>query len=214
MITAAKGVSQGVYAIIGSTPNLSLPLIEQCSAAIKGGAAIIQYREKDLSFASRCSAARSLRGLCFEANIPFIINDDVQLCLAIDADGVHLGQEDTPSLQAREILGPSRIIGITCHNSLKLAKQAEKEGADYVSFGAFFDSPTKPFARRAPLSLLREAKQQLCIPIIAIGGITIDNASILIEHGADIIAIANGIFGQSTIEQNARDFAKLFKKNY
>jgi len=140
----------------------------------------------------------------------FLINDDVSLALAVNADGVHLGQRDADISQARTLLGEHRIIGITCHDQLPLALAAQAAGANYVAFGRFFPSLTKPEAPPASLSILQQARAQLRIPIAAIGGITPDNAPSLLAHGADMLAVIHGVFGAGDIAAAAGEYARLF----
>src|SRR5205814_9823030 len=146
--------------------------------------------------------------LAHEFGVPVIINDDVQLALELGAGGAHLGRDDGDLGRARARLG-SRILGASCYNDLALARAAVAAGADYVAFGSMFASPTKPQAVRAPLGLFREAKP-LGIPLVAIGGITLDNAPQLIAAGADLLAVLSDLFEARDIRQRARDYGKLF----
>jgi len=134
----------------------------------------------------------------------------VELAIEVDADGVHLGQQDTPYSVARKLLGENKIIGITCHDKIELARQAEQEGADYVAFGRFFPSNSKPTAPPATMQILEQAKQELSIPLCAIGGITLDNATPLIEHGADMLAVIEAVLGARRIKQAAEAISKQF----
>ena len=140
----------------------------------------------------------------------FLVNDDVELAKQTQADGVHLGREDVSLVQARTQLGPQAIIGVSCYNELARAVQAQNEGADYVAFGRFFPSRTKPQAVQADLELLREAKTKLHIPIVAIGGITPENGASLIAAGADALAVIEGVFGQADVRAAAARYARLF----
>ena len=128
-------------------------------------------------------------------NVCFLVNDDVAIAREVGAQGVHLGQGDSSLVQAREILGDSAIIGISCYNKLELAIRAQEQGADYVAFGRFFSSQTKPSAVQADIDLLIRAKSELSIPIACIGGITAENAKLLVSAGADMLAVINAIFG-------------------
>ncbi len=189
-------------------------LIQAVTQAITGGARLVQLRHKSNDASTDTpgieSIARELQKLCRDYGVIFIINDHVQLAADIQADGVHLGQEDMPINKARKILGDQAIIGVTCHNQLSLALEAQKQGADYVAFGSFFSSPTKPDAVRAPLTLAREARDLLTLPIVAIGGITPDNAEPLIATGISAIAVASGVFAQTDIKAAAQAYCKLF----
>ncbi len=200
----------GLYVI--TDDKLSGPcLLEHVQHAIKGGAQIVQYRNKTNQAAIKEMTARSLLELCRDHRVPLIINDDVELAINIGADGVHLGQSDTKLTDARQCLGAGAIIGITCHASLSLAKQAEQQGASYVAFGRFFASQTKPDASPANIDLLTNAKQQLAIPLCAIGGITLDNAPQLIDAGADMLAVIHGVFAQEEIDVAASAYTTLWQ---
>jgi len=142
--------------------------------------------------------------------VPLIVNDDVDLAVQIGAAGVHLGEDDGDFAIARERLGVDAIIGVSCYDSLDRAHAAAEAGADYLAFGSFFASPTKPNARRATVELLRAAKS-LGPPIVAIGGITSDNASPLIDAGADFVAVISGIFAVDDVEQATRRYTTLFQ---
>lgn len=142
-------------------------------------------------------------------NVLFLINDDVELALKVDADGVHLGQTDTQLQQARSALGENKIIGITCHNEIELANEAQKKGADYIAFGRFFSSKTKPSAPTAELSILSQARKSITLPIVAIGGITPDSAPLLLQEGVDMLAVIHGIFGQKDILKATRQFVEI-----
>lgn len=181
----------------------TIVLLEQIHAAIKGGVRLVQYRDKNLNLTKRIEQAQALRQLCTAHNVLFLINDDVELAKICHADGVHLGQSDMPIQQARDQLGEQAIIGITCHDSLDLAQKAASKGADYLSFGCFFPSLTKPNAKPAELSILKKAKEQFQLPIAAIGGITSQNAPQVLEFGADLLAIGSGIFHHSEISYEA-----------
>jgi thiamine-phosphate pyrophosphorylase len=201
----------GLYAITdaGLMPDDDT-LLTAVGAAIRGGARIVQYRDKSDDADTRLRQARMLTTLCAAAGIPLLINDDVELAAASGAAGVHLGQSDAALAAARERLGPDAIIGITCHDQLELALAADRGGANYVAFGAFFASKTKPNARPAPLTLLQQARRQLRCPIVAIGGLSVDNAGQVIAGGADMVAVVHALFAQPDIEAQARRFSALF----
>ncbi|MBR9885680.1 MAG: thiamine phosphate synthase [Oceanospirillales bacterium] len=201
----------GLYAITdaGLMPT-DQQMLDAVSAALRGGASLVQYRDKSGDSAKRLRQANALVELCHQYQVPLLINDDVELALSCKADGVHLGQKDGSLDAARAKLGKDAIIGITCHDRLDLALAAEAGTADYVAFGAFFPSSTKPDARPAPLSLLSEARKQLKCPIVAIGGLSMDNASQVIEAGADLIAVIHALFAQDDVEAQARAFNRLF----
>lgn len=199
----------GLYAITDS--NLCPPesISQQVETAIKHGAGIIQYREKKLAFDQKLSQASELHALCEQQGALFIVNDDLDLAVELHTN-VHLGQEDSSIEEARKRLPSNAIIGATCHNSLELARQAHAQGASYLAFGAMFTSPTKPNAIPAELSILAQAKDRYQLPVVAIGGITLDNASEVIAHGADMIAVVSAVFGQSDIANSCQQFQHLF----
>lgn len=201
----------GLYAI---TPECSdtTSLLRRVMLALEGGTRLVQYRNKADDVALRHEQASELLALCRRFHVPLIVNDDVRLADLTGADGVHLGRDDSNIRQARLILGPDKIIGVSCYNDLQRALEAEAEGADYVAFGSFFASPTKPGAVAAPLSLLHEAKQCLQIPVVAIGGINADNAAMLVEAGADAVAVVSALFDSDDIRAAATRFAVLFEK--
>jgi len=202
----------GLYAITHDVAQLSTAdLCDQVIAAIDGGARIIQYRHKGLTARQREQQARALLDCCRERTTPLIINDDVALTATIGADGVHLGKDDMTLAAARSQLGEQAIIGTSCYNSIDLAIAAEQAGADYVAFGRFFASTTKPLAIEADPALLQQAKKQLNVPVIAIGGITANNGKMLIDAGADMLAAINGVFAQTEIRVAAQQYAQLFK---
>lgn len=202
----------GLYAI---TPELTdtASLVAITKQVITGGARLVQYRSKTTEAALRLEQAQSLAHLCQKFGIPLIINDYLDLAIRVGAAGVHLGREDSPLSEARRLLGDGRIIGVSCYNRLEYAVEAEHQGADYVAFGAFFASRTKPGAVPASLNLLRQAKQKLQVPIVAIGGITSDNAGELISEGADAVAASNALFGARDARAAAAKFSCLFEQN-
>lgn len=202
---------RGLYAITDSALLADGRLLLYCEAALRGGAKVLQYRDKSSDNARRYAEAQALHELCQRYNARLIINDDVNLAAQIGAD-LHLGQTDGSLLNARQLLGPNAIIGATCHAQFELAEQAVAQGADYIAFGRFYNSQTKPGSVLASTELLTQA-QQLKHPIVAIGGIKLDNARIIIEHGADMLAVIHGLFATDSVaevEQRARAFSALF----
>lgn len=199
----------GVYAITPETGNTE-QLLVQVEAALAGGVAAVQYRDKSTDVAIRHEQASELVALCRQYNVPLIINDDLRLADLCDADGVHLGRDDGSLREARIILGKDKLIGASCYQSLELAQTAQASGANYIAFGSFFPSPTKPAAGRADVGLLREATQTIHIPIIAIGGITLANASQLLDAGADGLAILSTLFDAPDVRATAHDLNQLF----
>lgn len=199
-------IPKGLYAITNG-PRVDLDAV--VGAALRGGAGIVQYRDKTCDHERRLAEAGRLAALCRNADVPLIINDDIELALASGADGVHLGLSDGDVATARQRLGSKAIIGATCHDSMPQARAAIAAGASYVAFGAFFASSTKPQARRAPLALLGEARS-LGVPVVAIGGIRLDNAAELITAGADCIAVVSALFDSTEVGTVARQFSSLF----
>lgn len=200
----------GLYAIADSELIAARDLAAQVDAAIAGGAVLVQYRDKSADAVERISRARLLLSCCRAHQVPLLINDDVALAAAIGADGVHLGRDDAMLSTAREQLGPHAILGVSCYNLLPRAIAAAEAGADYVAFGRFFPSRTKPHAVQADMDLLRRAKQRLDIPLVAIGGISAENGAALVEAGADLLAAIHGVFGQADVKTAARRIAELF----
>jgi len=200
---------KGLYAITDAT-LMGENLFSMTEQAISGGISILQYRNKTAPISQQELEARELATLCKKNNVLFLINDNIELAIKVNADGVHLGQSDTSLQQARKQLG-DKIIGVTCHNDIQLAQLAQQQGADYVAFGRFYTSQTKPDAAPAELAVLTEAKKNLIIPIVAIGGVTIDTAAILINQGADILAVIQGIFGSANITTATQQFVEIMR---
>ena len=200
----------GLYAIADTQYLDDKRLLPAVGEALAGGARIIQYRDKKHVAADRARQATELASLCRQHGALFIINDDVELAKQVQAAGVHLGREDASLAQARAQLGPEAIIGVSCYNDLARAVKAQAEGADYVAFGSFFPSRTKPQAVRAGLELLCEAKQKLRIPVVAIGGITHENGAHLLAAGANALAVIEGVFGQDDVRAAAERYTRLF----
>ncbi len=196
----------GLYAITDGPRD---DLVAACEAAIDGGAVLLQYRDKTGDAARRLAEARALADLSARRRVALIVNDDVDLALASGAAGVHLGEHDADIASARARLGPCAIVGVSCYDSLERARALAAAGADYVAFGAFHPSPTKPHARSATPALLREAKA-LGVPLVAIGGITAANGAALVEAGANYLAAISAIFAASDVRAAARAFAALF----
>jgi len=200
----------GIYAITPETADTErlLTLVE---AALAGGVAAVQYRDKSGDVARCHEQASELVALCRRFGTPLIVNDDLRLADLTDADGVHLGRDDGSVREARIILGRDKFIGASCYQSLDLALAAQAAGADYVAFGSFFASPTKPAAARARLDLLREAAPVIHVPLVAIGGITLANAPQLLDAGADCLAVLSAVFDAPDIRAAAHDLNQLFE---
>ena len=198
----------GLYAISdGPRPDL----IAVCESALRGGARALQYRDKTDDATRRASEASLLAALCEKYSVPLIVNDDVELAATVIAAGVHLGEDDADIAAARARLGQNAFIGVSCYDSLDRGRDVAAAGADYLAFGAFFPTATKPGARRANPALLSKARA-FGKPLVAIGGITPDNGSSLLAAGADFIAAVSGVFANTDPESAARRYAALFTK--
>jgi len=208
---ATKPAIAGLYAI---TPDLAdtNELLRKVRLALLGGARVLQYRNKSADAVLQLHQASALRNLTREFNTTFIVNDDAALAAQVDADGVHLGGEDGSVATARALLGASKLIGVSCYNRAPLALAAVQQGADYVAFGAFFPSSVKPEAVKAEVSMLRRARQEIHVPIVAIGGITQQNGAMLIEAGANSLAVISALWDAPDIEQAAKEFSTLFSR--
>jgi len=202
----------GIYAI---TPDCAdtTDLLRLVRLALTGKVQVLQYRNKSANTALRLEQAYALRKLAREFAITFIVNDDAQLAAHVDADGVHLGVTDDSVDTARATLGMNKIIGISCYNRLSLAQDAVHAGADYVAFGAFFPSTIKPHAEVANIELLQQARAELAVPLVAIGGITLHNAASLVHAGADALAVISALFGSEDITGAATKLSKLFNSS-
>lgn len=206
---AARLRVRGLYAI---TPDAldTANLVASVGAAIEGGVRLVQYRNKRAGSALRLEQSHALNALCVARGATLIVNDHVDVALAAAADGVHLGGEDGSVAAARERLGVDKLIGVSCYDSIERAHEAKRAGADHVAFGSFFASPTKPGAVRAPIELLERAKREIGLPLVAIGGITLDNGAELIRAGADALAVISALFDAPDIASAAAKFTRLF----
>lgn len=201
---------RGLYVLTDSSLGHGEPLIESVSLALDGGARMVQFRDKGSDWRQRLQDAGALAELCQSRNATLIINDDLELALAVGAHGVHVGREDAPLRQARARLGARAVIGVSCYNDLDRARHAAAEGASYIAFGSFYPSTVKPEAVRASPALLRQARATLTLPIAAIGGITAENAGALVRAGAGMLAVITGVFGQADVRGAAARYARLF----
>lgn len=200
---------QGIYAITPDTLDTKL-MLNKVGALLDNGLALLQYRNKILTFDEKRKTLQSLKRLCDSYQIPLIVNDDLTLAEELMLSGVHLGQSDANLASARKQLGVHALIGASCHNDLQLAHQAMDRGASYVAFGRFFPSKTKPDAPPADLKTLTQAKQQIPLPIVAIGGINIENAAQLIEAGADYLATVSALFDAEDSATYLKQLNQLF----
>ena len=200
----------GLYAI---TPDLADTddLLYRVRAALAGGARVLQYRNKTADAQLRLSQARALQALCAARGVPLIINDHLDVAVAVDAAGLHLGGDDGDIAAARARLGAGKLLGASCYDRLELAEAALAAGADHVAFGSFFASGVKPNAVRPPPDLVSQAKKRFKVPVVGIGGITPGNAPQLISKGVDAVAVISAVFGAPDIEAAAREFQSLFE---
>ncbi|MGM0554304.1 MAG: thiamine phosphate synthase [Pseudomonadota bacterium] len=204
---------RGLYFITPGVPEGADPRtthIESSRAALRGGARLIQFRDKVLAGTAREAIARELVALARAHEALCIINDDTELAARIAADGVHLGRDDPDPAAARTRLGPGAVIGVSCYNDLERARAAQAAGASYVAFGSVFPSPTKPDAVRAELDLFRRARAALDLAVCAIGGITPDNATEVVAAGADMLAVIQGVSAAPDPEAAAHHISALF----
>jgi len=199
----------GLYAITDSGFK-GERLATQVERAIVGGARVIQYRDKGGNPDTRYREASEVLSTCRSHGIPLLINDDIELAEAIGGDGVHIGREDATLEKARALLGNTAIVGVSCYNRIELAFAAQRAGADYVAFGRFFSSESKPEAIQASPGLLLEARAKLDCPLVAIGGITAQNGRPLIEAGADMLAVIRGVFAAPDVTAAAHSISRLF----
>lgn len=199
----------GLYVLTPDTDDTQW-LIDRVDAALRGGASVVQYRNKNASPALHVEQASRLRELCRGRNRCFIVNDDVGLAAATGADGVHLGRDDVDVAAARAKLGPAALIGVSCYDDIGRAEAAADAGADYIAFGSFFPSTIKPGAVRANTALIGVAKRRWSLPVVAIGGITAANGASLIAAGADALAVITAVFDAPDVEISARKIADLF----
>ncbi len=203
---------KGLYVITDSGLMPGESFLFMVEEALRGGARVVQFRDKSRPDQDMLARACELRDLCERYSACFIVNDHVQLAAESRAHGLHVGEEDADITEARRIM-KGGIIGVSCYNDINRAQKAVAGGADYVAFGSFFPSPTKPDARRAEPELLRQAKDVLPVPICAIGGIRADNAINLIDAGADMTAVISDIWNAPNIRAQAHRYSKLFGRH-
>ncbi len=201
---------KGLYAITDEKLITNERFSEAVKLALQGGARIVQYRDKSNNPQKRLQQAGILCSLCEQYQAVSIINDDIELAKAVNADGLHLGKDDRSLTLARQVLGENTIIGVSCYNDLDRAIEAENNNADYVAFGAIFSSTTKPDANIAGLDIIAKAKQQLSIPVCTIGGITKENIQQVVQQGADMAAVISGIFFTNDIKQSTTELNQFF----
>jgi thiamine-phosphate pyrophosphorylase len=200
---------RGLYLV---TPNWDDTdrLLDVTDQALQAGAALVQYRHKDAGPDLRREQAAALLALCRRHGRPFIVNDHVQLCMDLDADGIHVGGLDAPVAAVRGLVGPDKIVGASCYGDLDLARQAQGAGASYVAFGGFYPSLVKKYAVTTPPDIVLQAKAGLCVPVVVIGGMTAANARPLVARGADMVAAISSVVQAPDPYSAAREFVALF----
>ena len=200
----------GLYAVTPDEARTDI-LLRKVDQALAGGAAALQYRNKTAAPELKLEQGRALAALCRTAGAAFIVNDDVALALELDADGAHLGADDGDLAEARRRLGPGKLLGASCYDRIELAAAAVQAGVDYLAFGSVFSSVTKPGAVRAPLTLFAEARRRFQLPLVAIGGINLQNAPQVFAAGADAVAVISAVFDAGDIAEHAAAFTQLYQ---
>ena len=200
---------RGLYLV---TPNWTDTgrLLAATEAGLRGGAALVQYRNKDADAALRLEQATALLALCRRHGRPLVINDHLALCMRLDADGVHLGAADGSLALARQVLGPEKIVGASCYGELALARSAQEAGASYAAFGGFYPSPVKKYDFVTAPAVLEQARAELALPLVVIGGMTPENAAPLVARGADMVAAITAVYANAAPEAAARRFKGVF----
>ncbi|MEK7361481.1 MAG: thiamine phosphate synthase [Pseudomonadota bacterium] len=201
----------GLYAITPDEPRTDI-LVDKVGQALRGGASALQYRNKSAGRELRLAQGRALAALCRAAGAAFIVNDDLALALELGADGAHLGADDGDLAEARRRLGQDKLLGVSCYDRVELAQAAAQAGADYLAFGSVFSSSTKPGAVRAPLAIFAEARRSFSLPLVAIGGITLQNAPQVFAAGADAVAVISALFDAGDIAERAAGFTRLHQQ--
>jgi thiamine-phosphate pyrophosphorylase len=186
-------------------------LIDVTELALRGGAALVQYRHKNAGPALRREQAERLLALCRRYQRPFIVNDHVDLCVALDADGVHVGGTDDSIAQVRAALGPGKLVGASCYGSLQLARDAHQAGASYVAFGGFYPSRVKKYSVTTSAEIITQSKAEVPLPSVVIGGMTQQNSASLVTAGADMVAVISSVYMAADPKAAASEFARLFE---
>ena len=186
-------------------------LVAASEQAIRGGASLLQYRHKTASEPLRHEQATALLKLCRQLNVPLIINDHLELCEAIDADGIHVGGTDASVASMRARLGSSKIVGASCYGDLQLARDAQASGASYVAFGGFYPSRVKKYAVTTAPNIITLALNELNCPICVIGGMTPENSQVLVDHGAHMVAAISSVYSADDPHTAATHFSQMFR---
>lgn len=208
-MTGRKITERGLYAITDCEHHSPSKVIETSEKILAAGISLLQYRHKGSDHNEVIKLGKQLVSLCHQYNTPFIMNDNPDIAETLGADGIHLGKEDGRLADVRAKY-PEMLIGISCYNDLQRAIKAEKEGADYIAFGAFYPTAIKPNAVTASPETMLEAKSKLKIPVVAIGGITPENGKTLIEHGADFLAVISGLYSDPDPANKTKIYNSLF----
>lgn len=201
---------RGLYIV---TPDWddTAQLLAATEMALQNGAALVQYRHKTADPAQRRDQASALLALCRRYEVPLIINDHVALCLEIDADGIHVGGTDASIAEVRQAVGPDRIVGASCYGTLELAHAAHRDGASYVAFGGFYPSRVKKYDFRTAPEIIAQSKREIALPVVVIGGITLENAPPLVAQGADMVAVISSVYLVPVAERKTRELADLYR---
>ena len=185
-------------------------LIKATETALSVGVGLLQYRHKTANSELRLEQASALLKLCRQHNVPFIVNDHIDLCIELDADGIHVGGTDASVAVVRTLIGKDKILGASCYGDFALAEQAQIAGASYVAFGGFYPSRVKKYEVSTSPSIVSKAKSQLTLPVCVIGGMTPDNAKPLVKEGADMVAAISSVYSADDIAVAVKEFAALF----
>lgn len=201
---------KGLYVITDEKLTPYDRMLDMVQQALEGGAKIVQLRDKNNTDEFLFDYGLKLKELCHRYGAYFIVNDRVELALKLDADGVHVGEEDENIEKVMEMM-KGKIVGVSCYGSVERAKQMQELGATYVAFGSFYFSPTKPKSKIVPKEIIPQAKKELSIPVCVIGGLTVERAKELVEMGADLVAVINDIWTAPDIKQRASEYRALFE---
>lgn len=209
-VTTTPRIINGLYAITPDYVDTPL-LIDKVEEAVESGVSVLQYRNKVATAQLKMQQASLIKDICVQRKVPFIINDDVALCDTLDADGVHLGKDDSTIDDVRHILGPDKIIGISCYNDMERVETMFSKACDYIALGACFPSSTKPNAPHASTEFIKKVMTQASKPVVAIGGINLDNCRSVLDCGVSAIAVVNEIFSSQDITQTVKTFNEILK---
>ncbi|MDT8409394.1 MAG: thiamine phosphate synthase [Wenzhouxiangellaceae bacterium] len=208
-IKTGKRSMKGLYIVTPDWDDAE-HLLQVTRQALEGGAALVQYRHKTATDALRREQAEALLLLCRQHRRPLIINDHLDLCLALDADGIHVGGTDPPVADVRAAVGTEKIVGASCYGSLELAQAAVDAGASYIAFGGFYPSRVKKYPVTTPVRMITQAKQRWAVPVVAIGGMTVENTPPLVAAGADMVAAVSGVYMAEDPRETSMQFGRLF----